>query len=138
MRKAYDAYLEAEEVDAVPYSSLNRLQLGALLDIPVPDDAPSVDDVEQRLGNPEQTRLTVGEADYWRRVGMVDAQLTRRDPRATNSQPAAGSSRRRTRRSSRSGRRGASVTRRSATSGTLPRCILIQQLRTRSKGCIRS
>jgi len=37
MGKAYDAYLEAEEVDAVPYSSLNRLQLGALLDIPVPD-----------------------------------------------------------------------------------------------------
>ena len=77
MRMAYDAYLKAEEIDAVPYSSLNRLQLGALRNIPAPDDAVSVDDVERRLGNPERTHLTAAQADYWRRVGMVDAHLTR-------------------------------------------------------------
>jgi pimeloyl-ACP methyl ester carboxylesterase len=77
MQMAYDAYLKAEEIDAVPYSSLNRLQLGALRNIPAPDDAVSVDDVEIRLGNPTRTHLTAAEADYWRRVGMVDAHLTR-------------------------------------------------------------
>jgi pimeloyl-ACP methyl ester carboxylesterase len=77
VRAAYDSYLQAERVDAVPYSSLNRMQLGAVLDLPVPDDAPTIDDVERRLGNAPGRRPSPAEADYWHRVGFVDVLLTR-------------------------------------------------------------
>ena len=63
-------------LDPDPYSSLNRMQLGKLLAETAPEGAPTIEDVERRIGSIEQPRPSV-EANYWRRVGPVDALLTR-------------------------------------------------------------
>ena len=76
LRHAYDSYRKAEVASPDPYSSLNRMQLGKLLAKTAPEGAPTIEDVERRIGSTEQPRPSV-EANYWRRVGPVDALLTR-------------------------------------------------------------
>jgi len=76
LHDAYEAYGAAERADPRPYSSLNRMQLGTLLEIESPEGSPTIEDVERRIGSIEQPQSSK-DADYWDRVAPVDTLLTR-------------------------------------------------------------